>query len=359
MGFKLGRQDNGAGSMPVAGKSLPRNGGYRLWTALWLLGLWLLPQAAAAPAAAGGAAGGAADNQITIRSAKAGTAYHTFSLQLGEAIALASDGATSVTVEESATSAQSIIESARREGGFLFTAPPILISQAQRGEKPFNNDPRYRRIRSLFTIPYLTMHWVVRADSGIESFADLAGKEFIPGGTGSFVERQTAMVLKVLGLEGRIRMIDIDPTAALPAILNKQVAGFAAAGATPSPGILDLAQAVPIRLLGLSARELKLIKDTDDSAIATVIPKGTYPGLEADVTTLSLPAGIYTTTGLDNDAAYRITKAFWTQRETLSKRHAGWNGVTPDTLGSLGARLHPGALRYYREAGIPIPANLR
>jgi len=56
-------------------------------------------------------------------------------------------------------------------------------------------------VRALFPIPFQTMHWVVRQDGDVKSLADLAGHPFVPGTRGSFGERQTASVLKLLGLD--------------------------------------------------------------------------------------------------------------------------------------------------------------
>jgi TRAP-type uncharacterized transport system substrate-binding protein len=33
--------------------------------------------------------------------------------------------------------------------------------------------------------------------------------------------------------------------------------------------------------------------------------------------------------------------------------------LTADTVATLGVTLHPGALRFYKEAGIPVPAAMR
>ena len=62
---------------------------------------------------------------------------------------------------------------------------------------------------------------------------------------------------------------------------------------------------------------------------------------------------------MDAKTAYVLTKIFWQNKKEMGTNSAWWNGVTPDDLITLGAILHPGAARYYREVGIAIPDNLK
>jgi TRAP transporter TAXI family solute receptor len=309
----------------------------------------------------GATVGGAAADPpppIIVHAGKGDSLNHALAMQFAEALAQGNNALT-VQVEESQGSVQNVIDATRRPGNYVFTTAPNLIAQARRGDKPFRRNARYAQIRSLFPIPPLTMHWVVRADSGVKRFANLAGQPFVPGGKGSFSERQTASVLHVLGLEQRVQLIDIDAAGAQAALAGKQVAGIALAGTFPLPAVTDIAKTTPIALLSLGHAELAKVLAADDSITAQVIPKGTYPGVAEDVTTIALPAGAYTTSRMSDAMAYAITKAFWSQKGALVQRSAAWNAVTPALLAKLGVRLHPGALRYYREAGIKVPKALR
>jgi TRAP transporter TAXI family solute receptor len=293
---------------------------------------------------------------ITIRAGKADSPNHALAVQFAEALANGTNGALTLVIEESQGSVQNVMDAPRRGRNYVFTTAPNVIAQARRGDKPFKHDPRYRDIRALFPIPPLTMHWVVRADSGIQHFPDLAGKPFIPGGKGSFAERQTASLLHVLGLEKSALLIDMDSAGAPAALAEKQAAGLALAGPYPIAALVELGGKVPLRLLSLSRGELAKVLAADDSLAAQAIPKGTYPGIDETVTTVALPAGAYTTTRMSDATAYALTKAFWTQRQALVERNAAWAAVSPAALGMLGVKLHKGALRYYREIGVKPPA---
>ncbi|HUH83339.1 MAG TPA: TAXI family TRAP transporter solute-binding subunit [Stellaceae bacterium] len=303
-------------------------------------------------------AGAADPPAVTIHAGKADSLNHALAVQFAEAVAQGNTGFT-VVVEESQGSVQNIKDALNRGRTYVFTAPPSLIAQARRGDKPFQRNRRYRTIRALFPIPAQTVQWIVRADSDARDLADLAGKSLVPGAKGSVSEIQTASALHALGLDKRVQLIDIDARGAEAALAGKQVAGIAFAGAVPLPAVSEVAKATPVRFLSLTPDELAKVLAADDSMLAQVIPRGTYPGQDRDVTTIALPAGAYATTAMSEKTAYAITKAFWSQKWALAQRNPPWSGVTPTSLPALGVKLHPGAMRYYREAGIKVPKALR
>lgn len=296
-----------------------------------------------------------ADPQVTLRAGKRDNPNHGLAMEFAATLNQPGSGAPGILVEESQGSVQNVIDAARERSRSLFTAPPNVIAEARRGDKPYGKSARYQDIRALFPIPFQTMHWVVRQDSKVMSFADLAGRPFIPGTRGSFGERQTAALTKILELDNKLQLIDIDSAGAASALKSNQVIGFAVAGAYPIGSLKSLAHDVPLKLLSLTPDQQKQLLASDGTTVAMTIPKGTYPGIDEDVMTVALPAGVYTTRHMSESEAYRITKAFWTGRATLAENSPTWQAVTPDWLAVLGAQLHPGALKYYREAGIKVP----
>jgi len=179
-------------------------------------------------------------NRITYKSAKSGSSYYQMAVQISEAIKNGSDGELLVTVEESQGSVQNVKEAPRRGGSFVFTSPPSLIGRAMAGEEPFDDNADYQDLRGLFPIPSLTMHFVVRADAGIESWADLADKDFIIG-KGSFGARKAAATFESFGVGDSINLVDVELNAAVPALKNRQVHGFATAGSYPAPNVMEAA----------------------------------------------------------------------------------------------------------------------
>ncbi len=304
--------------------------------------------AAATLALSAAAIPAAADQRVTLKAAKSGTSYYVMAVQLSEAAKTAAG--LDVTVEESQGSVQNVKEAIHRPGGYVFTSPPSLVASAQASRKPFEGETGYDAVRGLFPIPSLTMHWVVRSDAGVQTFADLAGKSFIAGGKGSFGERQTSDVFAALGIADKVSFVDVELNAAVPALKNNQVAGFATAGSYPAPNVTEAAAGTAVRLLSLGPDDLAKVKGAKQ-----VIPAGTYPGVYYDVTTISLPVNAYTVAATDDATAYKLTKAFWDGKAAMTATSPWWGGVTTAMLAEMGAKLHPGALKYYAEAGVAVP----
>jgi len=61
---------------------------------------------------------------------------------------------------------------------------------------------------------------------------------------------------------------------------------------------------------------------------------------------------------MDDDTAYQMTKLFWDNLAEAKANIRVLNMVNPeDPFTGLSAKLHPGAIRYYKEVGIEIPAD--
>lgn len=291
-----------------------------------------------------------AETRVTYKSAKTTSSYYQMGVQIAEAMKAGSNGNIIVTVEESQGSVQNVMEARQRSGNYVFTTPPVLVKLAQGGKAMFKGkeDPKFSDIRALFPIPSLTMHFVVRADSGINNFSDLEGKTILIG-KGSFGAKEGAKYLKLFGLEGKVTLANIELDNAVPALKNRQIDGFVTAGSYPAPNVIEAAASTGIRVLSLNDDQIRKTKRT-----RLVIPAGTYAGVDSDVVTTSLPVVAHTTKSMNTDTAYQLTKTYWSQKSTMGSNAAWWNGVSGKLLSNVHGKLHPGALRYYDEAGIKV-----
>ena len=299
--------------------------------------------------------GASAETRVTYKSAKTTSSYYQMAVQIAEAMKKGSKGGIIVTVEESQGSVQNVKEAAVRKGNYVFTTPPVLVKLAQKSAAMFKGkpNPKYNEIRALFPIPSLTMHFVTRKDAGVKSFADLEGKTVLIG-KGSFGAKEGAKYLKLFGLEGKVKLANVELNAAVSALKNKQIDGFVTAGSYPAPNVIEAAASTGVAVLSLNDEQVKKTKRTK-----LVIPAGTYAGVDSDTVTTSLPVVAHTTTAMSNDTAYALTKTYWQQKKEMGSAHAWWNGVSGALLSNVYGKIHPGAVKYYDEAGIKVPEGMR
>ncbi|MBK0326716.1 TAXI family TRAP transporter solute-binding subunit [Rhodobacteraceae bacterium F11138] len=310
----------------------------------------LLKSVAAALAVAGLAMPAMAENRITYKSAKTGSSYYQMGVQIAEAMKAGTDGEIIVTVEESQGSVQNVMEVRARGGDYVFTTPPALVRLAQNGKAMFEgkSDPAFDEIRALFPIPSLTMHFVMSDASGVTDFDGMKGKTILLG-KGSFGAREGAKYLGLFGLEGEVEIADVELSGAVPALKNGQIDGFVTAGSWPAPNVIEAAASTGVTVLSLSEDQIAATKRA-----RLVIPTGTYTGQDADIVTTSLPVAAFGTTKMDDDTAYELTRTFWESKSDMGAGAAWWNGVDPALLANITTRFHPGAQRYYAEAGIEL-----
>ena len=300
--------------------------------------------------ALGGAA--TAETRVTLKSASSASSYYVMMVQLGEMIMNQSGGEILPTVEESQGSVQNVTEAGRRPGAFLFTTPPNLIENALAGEEPFERG-NYEAIRTLFPMPFITVHLVVRADSDIDEVADLAGRSFIAGGTGTFCQQQVAAIFETLGIADEVTSPEMELSGAPSALRNNQVDGFATCSAHPTPQLQELSATLPVRVLSFTEDERDAIIEANPGAGKVTVAGGTYTAIDEDIETMAVPVGAYAT-NMDEDTALAIVSAFWQQRDSMAETNAWWAGVTPDLVPQLGAPLHDGVAEFYAERGVSM-----
>lgn len=291
-----------------------------------------------------------AETRVTYKSAKSTSSYYQMAVQVAEAMKAGSNGDIIVTVEESQGSVQNVMEAAVRPGNYVFTTPPVLVRLAQGGKAMFKDkgNPKFDEIRALFPIPSLTMHFVMSEKSGVKDFAAMEGKTILLG-KGSFGAREGAKYLKLFGLEGKVTLAEVELSNAVPALKNGQIDGFVTAGSFPAPNVIEAAAGTGVHVLSLSDEQIEASKRTK-----LVIPAGTYAGQDADIVTTSLPVVAYTTTAMDDATAYALTKTYWQQKAKMGEAAAWWNGVNDGLMANITGKLHPGAVKYYKEAGVTL-----
>jgi uncharacterized protein len=233
-----------------------------------------------------------------------------------------------------------------------------IAGWAYAGAGIFAADGPIKDLRAIASLFPEDVQFVVRGDSSIRTLADLKGKHISLGQAGSGTLADARVVLAAAGLtEKDITVEFLRPGAAASAIGDGTLDGFFLIGGVPVPAIRELAATTPIRLIPIDDHVLVSIKESSSSYHRSVIPAGTYPGINKETPSIGFNALWVVSAGASDDLIYSITRALWseaTQRLLETHNPIGKQISVSKALEGLTIPLHPGAKRFYREAGLPL-----
>lgn len=90
-----------------------------------------------------------------------------------------------------------------------------------------------------------------------------------------------------------------------------------------------------------------------------IIPAGTYPGIDEDVRTIAQPNFLAVNADVPEEDVYLFTQTMYQNLGFLCNIHRATCDMSlENALSGLPLPLHPGAARFYQEAGLTIPAAI-
>ena len=107
---------------------------------------------------------------------------------------------------------------------------------------------------------------------------------------------------------------------------------------------------MPISVVAVPA---EVVESIGTPYVPATIPAGTYDGQDADVSTAAVGNFLITHDEVPEETVYAMTKLLFENLDQLVAAHAAAQGIDPEkALEGMPVPLHPGAERYYREAGL-------
>ena len=209
-------------------------------------------------------------------------------------------------------------------------------------------------------VRFITNQWVspqniiVPADSDIETLADLAGHNITttPGwGASTFAPA-------VLSGAGLVEGEDYDFTVlggadGVSSLRDGTVDAMMAAFGIPTPSVTELATTMDVRFISLNEDEVDAILDEHPYWFQTVIPEGTYPGIEEDVVTIANNNVLLCRDDLPNDLVYNMVKVAYEQADAMREGAPALEVLGTEAMAADPViPVHPGAEEFYREVGL-------
>ncbi|MDR2528285.1 MAG: TAXI family TRAP transporter solute-binding subunit [Synergistaceae bacterium] len=225
----------------------------------------------------------------------------------------------------------------------------------------------YRDLRGMFSLWPNIMHWVVRADAGIKSVADLRSKRIVPGQVASATEINSREMLAAYGLNYMKDKGEVNVTAeylgyneAADAMKNGQIDATHIAGGLPTAAVTDILSSGAGVLLSMEPESIKQICEKYPWYFPYTIPKGTYLKQNEDVHTIALSNILFTSKDQPDELIYMLTKAVYDFHDDMVLGHKATEYTVPENaFNGMTLPLHNGAIKYFEEKGFTVPAALK
>ncbi len=209
-------------------------------------------------------------------------------------------------------------------------------------------------LRSVFSMHPETVLLVTRADTGINSVADLKGKTVNIGNPGSGQRGNAEDVLRIYGIDkdNDIKAQGLQQQEASRALVDKKIDAFFYTVGNPSAAIEEPANSTQIKIISINDAAIYGFVDERPYYVMTTIPAGTYHGVDEDVETYAVTATVVTSANASEEMIYDAVKTVFENLDELKATHAAFRILKPKAmLRGLTAPFHAGALKYYQEQG--------
>jgi TRAP transporter TAXI family solute receptor len=230
-----------------------------------------------------------------------------------------------------------------------------VTSWAYNGELMFEGKP-LKNLRAIAALYPETIQIVVSKESGIKKIEDFKGKQVGVGTAGSGTEGDARSIFNTVGITyDDISEQFLDFTAITNRFKDNQIdAGFTVAG-VPTANLMDLTTTKDVALFNFDKETLDKVLKANPFFVADVIPAGTYRGVDTDTNTVSVMAILITSESVPDDVIYNFTKTLFENIADVQGSHAMAKNIKLETAtNGLTAPLHPGAAKYYTEAGVKV-----
>jgi len=236
------------------------------------------------------------------------------------------------------------------KGEIAFTLGDSL-ALAVKGDAEAGFSAPLDKLRTIAAIYPNTIQIVASQESGIKTLADLKGKRISVGAPKSGTELNARAILAGAGMSyedlGQVEYLPFAESVEL--MKNRQLDATLQSAGLGVASIRDLASSVPITVVEIPA---DLVAKVGAPYLATTIPAGTYDGQDTDVQSAAVVNYLVTHADVPDDIVYAMTKATFESLDDLAAAHAAAKDMKLEgAAANPPAPLHPGAERYFQEAG--------
>ena len=227
---------------------------------------------------------------------------------------------------------------------------------AYQGTSQFEEQGAFEGLRAVFSVHPEPFTVVARADAGIETFEDLQGKRVNVGNPGSGQRGTMEVLMEEMGwtMDDFAVASELQAAEQSQALCDNNIDAMIYTVGHPSGSIQEATTACDAVLVDVdNAATQALVEENPFYRVAT-IPGGMYRGNEEDTTTFGVGATFITSADVPEEVVYTVVRAVFENIDQFRSLHPAFANLDPQEMANdgLSAPLHPGAERYFREAGL-------
>ncbi|MEL6576298.1 MAG: TAXI family TRAP transporter solute-binding subunit [Pseudomonadota bacterium] len=226
---------------------------------------------------------------------------------------------------------------------------------AYNGSSKFEGE-KFDKLRAVFSVHPEPFTVIANAPTGIATFDDLEGKRVNVGnpGSGQLATMEVVLESKGWDMDKFSLASQLKPSEQAQALCDNKVDAIIYTVGHPNGSIQEATTSCPSTIVSVEGEAIeKLVNDNPFYSFAT-IPGGMYTGNDSDVTTFGVRATFVTSADVPDETVYTVVKTVFENFDRFKKLHPAFANLTKEDMISkaLSAPLHPGAEKYYEEAGL-------
>ncbi|MEN6485532.1 MAG: TAXI family TRAP transporter solute-binding subunit [Syntrophobacteraceae bacterium] len=309
-------------------------------------------------AVTGGAMAAAKTTFLAIATGGTGGTYYPLGGALAQAISENAEGI-SATAQSGNASVANCNLIARGDVETAFVQNNVA-DEAYNGRGAFQGHA-VSNLRVIAALYPETVQVVARKASNVKNLSEAKGKIIAVGDKGSGTEVDTRNILSLHNLTyDDIKPLYVNFSVAAQRLQDDQGDILFTTAGYPTSSIIELMTGKECNFVNLDPEAVKKLCEKFPFYVPITIPAGTYKGQTEPVNTVAMMALWVTHSGLDAEVVYKATKALWAKgakgesgAAMLAKIHDQGKNIKLETaLKGVTIPLHPGAEKFYMEAGV-------
>ncbi len=294
-------------------------------------------------------------NSMTVGTASQGGTYFVygngFASYVAESLGIAATGEVTGGPVQNVT----LVETGDHLMGLVTMGPAY---DAWMGNSELAPGLEHRSIRALFPMYQTPFQVIALKSSGITSVADLDGKRVSVGPAGGTPGTYWPQFMEALGVSATVS--NAGASDAGGQLQDGLIDAFAFAAGVPISAFAELAASQDVVMFGFDEAELAVVLEAYPAMAPLTIGAGTYAGHDYDQETVALWNFAIAHEDMPESLAYEITKLAMSNPDRMVQIHAAAKETLLENWNKNSFMpFHPGAVRFYEEAGITVPDNLR